>query len=114
LEVDFLAGGWRRGAQSAEIEVHLLADRGQRIKAVMVVHNETSTAVIGRIHEVRRAIDRAKYPGGFHTYPAMITSGARSRPCRAIFREVPLLALSGRLENLLRPRKPQTRFTIDV
>src|SRR3954465_7602462 len=42
-EVDFLAGDWRRGAQPAEIEAHLLADRERRIKAVMVVHNETST-----------------------------------------------------------------------
>jgi alanine-glyoxylate transaminase/serine-glyoxylate transaminase/serine-pyruvate transaminase len=62
LEVDFLAGDWRRGAQPAEIEAHLLADREHRIKAVMVVHNETSTGVTSRIHEVRKAIDRAKHP----------------------------------------------------
>ena len=62
LEVDFLAGDWRRGAQPAEIEAHLLADRERRIKAVMVVHNETSTGVTSQIHEVRKAIDRAKHP----------------------------------------------------
>ena len=62
LEVDFLAGDWRRGAQPAEIEAHLLADRERSIKAVMVVHNETSTGVTSRIHEVRKAIDRAKHP----------------------------------------------------
>jgi len=62
LEVDFLAGDWRRGAQPAEIEAHLLADRERRIKAVMVVHNETSTGVTSRIHEIRKAIDRAKHP----------------------------------------------------
>jgi alanine-glyoxylate transaminase / serine-glyoxylate transaminase / serine-pyruvate transaminase len=62
LEVDFLVGDWRRGAQPAEIEAHLLADRERRIKAVMVVHNETSTGVTSRIHEVRKAIDRAKHP----------------------------------------------------
>jgi alanine-glyoxylate transaminase/serine-glyoxylate transaminase/serine-pyruvate transaminase len=62
LEVDFLAGDWRRGAQPAEIEAHLLADRERRIKAVIVVHNETSTGVTSRIHEVRKAIDRAKHP----------------------------------------------------
>jgi alanine-glyoxylate transaminase/serine-glyoxylate transaminase/serine-pyruvate transaminase len=62
LEVDFLAGDWRRGAQPAEIEAHLLEDRERRIKAVMVVHNETSTGVTSRIHEVRKAIDRAKHP----------------------------------------------------
>ena len=62
LEVDFLTGDWRRGAQPAEIEAYLLADRERRIKAVMVVHNETSTGVTSRIHEVRKAIDRAKHP----------------------------------------------------
>ena len=62
LEVDFLTGDWRRGAQPAEIEAHLLADRERRIKAVMVVHNETSTGATSRIHEVRKAIDRAKHP----------------------------------------------------
>src|SRR5258708_600195 len=62
LEVDFLPGDWRRGAQPAEIEARLVADREHRIKAVMVVHNETSTGVTSRIYEIRRAIDRAKHP----------------------------------------------------
>jgi alanine-glyoxylate transaminase/serine-glyoxylate transaminase/serine-pyruvate transaminase len=62
LNVDCLAGDWRRGAQSAEIEAHLLADREHRVKAVMVVHNETSTGVTSRISEIRKAIDRAKHP----------------------------------------------------
>ena len=62
LEVDFLAGDWRRGAQPAEIEARLVADHQHRIKAVMVVHNETSTGVTSRIHEIRKAIDRAKHP----------------------------------------------------
>jgi alanine-glyoxylate transaminase/serine-glyoxylate transaminase/serine-pyruvate transaminase len=62
LEVDFLPGDWRRGAQPPEIEARLVADREHRIKAVMVVHNETSTGVTSRIHEIRRAIDRAKHP----------------------------------------------------
>jgi len=62
LEVDFLAGDWRRGAQPAEIEARLVADREHSIKAVMVVHNETSTGVTSRIHEIRKAIDRAKHP----------------------------------------------------
>jgi alanine-glyoxylate transaminase/serine-glyoxylate transaminase/serine-pyruvate transaminase len=62
LEVDFVTGDWRRGAQPAEIEARLLADREHRIKAVMVVHNETSTGVTSRIHEIRKAIDRAKHP----------------------------------------------------
>jgi alanine-glyoxylate transaminase/serine-glyoxylate transaminase/serine-pyruvate transaminase len=62
LEVDFLAGDWRRGAQPAEIEARLVADREHAIKAVMVVHNETSTGVTSRIHEIRKAVDRAKHP----------------------------------------------------
>jgi alanine-glyoxylate transaminase/serine-glyoxylate transaminase/serine-pyruvate transaminase len=62
LEVDFLAGDWRRGAQPAEIEARLVADREHSIKAVMVVHNETSTGVTSRIHEIRKAVDRAKHP----------------------------------------------------
>jgi alanine-glyoxylate transaminase/serine-glyoxylate transaminase/serine-pyruvate transaminase len=62
LEVDLLAGDWRRGAQPAEIEARLVADRQHRIKAVMVVHNETSTGVTSRIHEIRKAIDRSKHP----------------------------------------------------
>ena len=62
LEVDLLAGDWRRGAQPAEIEARLVADRQHRIKAVMVDHNETSTGVTSRIHEIRKAIDRSKHP----------------------------------------------------
>ncbi|MDB5601840.1 MAG: serine--glyoxylate aminotransferase [Xanthobacteraceae bacterium] len=62
LEVDFLPGDWRRGAQPAEIEARLVADHQHRIKAVMVVHNETSTGVTSRIPEIRKAIDRAKHP----------------------------------------------------
>jgi alanine-glyoxylate transaminase/serine-glyoxylate transaminase/serine-pyruvate transaminase len=62
LEVDFLPGDWRRGAQPAEIEAHLAADHEHRIKAVMVVHNETSTGVTSRVHEIRKAIDRARHP----------------------------------------------------
>src|SRR5690242_6673632 len=42
LEVDFLAGDWRRGADPAQVEAKLAEDTGRTIKAVMVVHNETS------------------------------------------------------------------------
>ena len=62
LNVDFLPGDWRRGAPPAEIEARLVADRTHQIKAVMVVHNETSTGVTSRIHEIRKAIDRARHP----------------------------------------------------
>jgi alanine-glyoxylate transaminase / serine-glyoxylate transaminase / serine-pyruvate transaminase len=65
LEVDFIAGDWRRGADPEAIESKLRADADKRIKAVCVVHNETSTGVASRIGEVRRAIDAAKHPALF-------------------------------------------------
>src|SRR5262245_48203107 len=65
LEVDFIAGDWRRGADPEAIEKKLRSDTGKRIKAVCVVHNETSTGVTSRISEVRKAIDAAKHPALF-------------------------------------------------
>lgn len=65
LEVDFIAGDWRRGADPEAIERKLRADTGKRIKAVCAVHNETSTGVASRIDEVRKAIDAAEHPALF-------------------------------------------------
>jgi alanine-glyoxylate transaminase/serine-glyoxylate transaminase/serine-pyruvate transaminase len=62
LEVEFLPGDWRHGADPEAIEKRLRADAEKRIKAVCVVHNETSTGVVSRIPEVRRAIDAAGHP----------------------------------------------------
>jgi alanine-glyoxylate transaminase/serine-glyoxylate transaminase/serine-pyruvate transaminase len=62
LEVEFMASDWRRGADPEAIETRLRADVDRRIKAVCVVHNETSTGVTSRIGEVRKAIDAAKHP----------------------------------------------------
>jgi alanine-glyoxylate transaminase / serine-glyoxylate transaminase / serine-pyruvate transaminase len=62
IQVDYVPGNWRRGASAADLEARLAADRGHAIKAVMVVHNETSTGVTSRIPELRRAIDAAKHP----------------------------------------------------
>ena len=62
LEPEFLPGDWRSGADPQEIEKKLRDDPGHRIKAVCVVHNETSTGVVSRIAEVRRAIDAAAHP----------------------------------------------------
>ncbi len=62
LEAESIAGDWRHGADPAAIEKHLRADSAQRIKAVCVVHNETSTGVTSRIADVRRAIDAAGHP----------------------------------------------------
>jgi alanine-glyoxylate transaminase / serine-glyoxylate transaminase / serine-pyruvate transaminase len=65
LEVEFMPSDWRRGADPEAIENKLRADTDKRIKAVCVVHNETSTGVVSRIPEVRKAIDAAKHPALF-------------------------------------------------
>jgi alanine-glyoxylate transaminase/serine-glyoxylate transaminase/serine-pyruvate transaminase len=65
LETEFLPGDWRHGADPDAIEKRLRADTEKRIKAVCVVHNETSTGVVSRIGEVRRAIDAAGHPALF-------------------------------------------------
>ena len=65
LEVDLLPGDWRHGVNPEQIEARLAEDRDHRIKAVCVVHNETSTGVTSRIPQVRRAIDRAGHPALF-------------------------------------------------
>jgi alanine-glyoxylate transaminase/serine-glyoxylate transaminase/serine-pyruvate transaminase len=54
--------GWRNGVQADLIEQRLKADTGHSIKAVCVVHNETSTGVTSDIAAVRRAMDAAKHP----------------------------------------------------
>ncbi len=65
LKPEFIAGDWRHGADPMAIEARLNADKGHSIKAVCVVHNETSTGATSRIGEVRKAIDRARHPALF-------------------------------------------------
>ena len=65
LEVEFLPGDWRHGADPEAIEKRLRADAEKRIKVVCVVHNETSTGVVSRISEVRKAIDASGHPALF-------------------------------------------------
>jgi alanine-glyoxylate transaminase/serine-glyoxylate transaminase/serine-pyruvate transaminase len=60
--VEFVAGNWRHGAVPEEIEKRLAEDRDRTLKAVMIVHSETSTGVTSRIPEIRNAIDRARHP----------------------------------------------------
>jgi len=62
LVVDYVPGNWRRGAQPEDAEQRLKEDQQHAIKAVMIVHNETSTGVASRIAEIRRAMDRAQHP----------------------------------------------------
>ena len=65
LTPEFLSSDWRHGADPAAIEARLAEDRSHEIKAVCVVHNETSTGVTSRIADIRKAIDRAKHPALF-------------------------------------------------
>jgi len=65
LVVDFVPGDWRSGVDPARVEAKLAEDRSRAIKAVMAVHNETSTGVASRIADVRQAIDRAGHPALF-------------------------------------------------
>src|SRR5205085_9894148 len=62
LEVEFVPGDWRHGVDPALVEEKLTADPEHRLKAVCVVHNETSTGVTSRIAAIREAIDRAGHP----------------------------------------------------
>jgi alanine-glyoxylate transaminase/serine-glyoxylate transaminase/serine-pyruvate transaminase len=62
LAVEYLPGSWRKGASPSAIEAALAADSQHTFKAVVVVHNETSTGVTSRLGEVRRAMDRAHHP----------------------------------------------------
>ena len=62
LQPAFIATDWRTGADPAAIEARLREDKAHEIKAVCVVHNETSTGCITLINEVRRAIDAAGHP----------------------------------------------------
>ena len=62
IEVDFMPGDWRHGADPAAIEARLAQDTAHAIKAVMVVHNETSTGVTSRVGDIRAAMDRVGHP----------------------------------------------------
>jgi len=62
LVVDLIPGDWRHGVDPAQIEARLAEDRQHAVKAVCVVHNETSTGVTSRIPLIRKAIDRANHP----------------------------------------------------
>ena len=65
LEAEMIPGDWRHGADPEAIGAALAADRARAIKAVCVVHNETSTGVASRVPEIRRAIDGAGHPALF-------------------------------------------------
>ena len=62
LDPLFLPGDWRRGVDAARIEARLAEDGARAVKAVCVVHNETSTGVTSDVAAVRRALDAARHP----------------------------------------------------
>ncbi len=62
LDVDMVEGDWRHGVSAAEVESRLSEDKDHTIKAVCVVHNETSTGVVSNVVAVRDAIDAASHP----------------------------------------------------
>ena len=83
---------WRRGVQAEQIEARLRKDGEKKIKAVCVVHNETSTGALSDIAAVRKAIDAAGHPalllvdsisGLGLRRPAATTSGASTSPSAA-------------------------------
>jgi len=65
IKPEFIEGDWRGGADPEQIEAYLAEDKAHQIKAVCVVHNETSTGSVSPIAEVRKAIDRAGHPALF-------------------------------------------------
>jgi alanine-glyoxylate transaminase / serine-glyoxylate transaminase / serine-pyruvate transaminase len=62
LSVELVPTDWRRGVDPAAVEAKLREDRAHSIKAVCVVHNETSTGATSRIGAIRKAIDAAGHP----------------------------------------------------
>ena len=62
LVVDFVPGDWRHGADPKIVEQKLSEDKGHKIKALLVLHNETATGIVSNIGKIRKAMDSAKHP----------------------------------------------------
>jgi len=65
LAVEFVPGDWRRGVDPEAVEARLAEDRSHQIKALCMIHNETSTGVASRVGAVRMAMDRVRHPALF-------------------------------------------------
>ena len=65
LNVDFVPGDWRTGADPKIVEKKLREDKNHEIKAVLITHNETSTGIKSQVEEVRKAIDSTNHPALF-------------------------------------------------
>ena len=62
LNVDLIGGNWRCGADPEALAARLNDDTGHEIRAVLAIHNETSTGVTSDIAAIRRAMDAAEHP----------------------------------------------------
>jgi alanine-glyoxylate transaminase/serine-glyoxylate transaminase/serine-pyruvate transaminase len=62
LDIEFVPSDWRRGVNPLDVESRLADDKQKHIKAVMVVHNETSTGVTSRVGEIGAAMRRSGHP----------------------------------------------------
>jgi alanine-glyoxylate transaminase/serine-glyoxylate transaminase/serine-pyruvate transaminase len=62
LDVEWVEGDWRHGVDPAVVQERLSSDTDGSIKAVLVLHNETSTGITNRVPEVRAAMDKAEHP----------------------------------------------------
>ena len=65
LKPEFIETDWRTGADPKAIEAHLKKDKAHEIKAVCILHNETSTGCLSPVAEIRKAIDAAGHPALF-------------------------------------------------
>jgi alanine-glyoxylate transaminase / serine-glyoxylate transaminase / serine-pyruvate transaminase len=65
LKPEFMATDWRQGADPNAIEARLREDKNKEIKAVCILHNETSTGALTPVAEIRKAIDAANHPALF-------------------------------------------------
>lgn len=62
LDVDFIAGDWRHGVDPDVLESKLAEDKARAVKAIAIVHNETSTGVTSRVAEIRRRMEKTGHP----------------------------------------------------
>src|SRR5262249_42866442 len=65
LKPEFITSDWRQGIDPKAIEARLREDKNKEIKAVCVLHNETSTGALTPIADIRKAIDAAGHPALF-------------------------------------------------
>ena len=82
LNVEYVPGTWRRGASPEILEQRLKDDTARELKAVVVVHNETSTGVVSRIADLRRAMNRTRPSRAVDRRRHFIAGLGRSPPRR--------------------------------